>query len=145
MDFMELAVSLSANCPERDTAFAVGAVIVSQAGIVLSTGYSRELGESWHAEEVAIEKARREGIDLNQAVIYSTMEPCGERLSGRTTCVEHIVNSGIKRAIFCIEEPPLFVQPKGASLLREAGIAVEQDDRLRADVMKFNKHIGKHE
>jgi diaminohydroxyphosphoribosylaminopyrimidine deaminase / 5-amino-6-(5-phosphoribosylamino)uracil reductase len=141
MDFLKMAVSLANNCPERETAFAVGAVIASETGTIISTGYSREFGQSWHAEEVAIEKARRNGVNLDRAVIYSSMEPCGERLSGRTTCCEHIVRSGIKRVVYCLDEPSVFVQPQGASLLRKAGIVVEQDERLKDDVIRANQNI----
>src|SRR5580693_5475418 len=51
------AIELSRRCPPSETAFSVGAVLVSDAGDVIATGYSRELDPKDHAEEVALARA----------------------------------------------------------------------------------------
>lgn len=71
----------------------------------LSTGYSRELPGNTHAEECALEKLVRHcahtpgeqgsGADAAsrtplELIMYTTMEPCSERLSGNTPCVDRI-------------------------------------------------------
>lgn len=76
---------------------------------LLFTGYSRELPGNTHAEECALEKlvrycertpaARNEEAVAAapskapiQLVLYTTMEPCSERLSGNTPCVDRILH-----------------------------------------------------
>ena len=138
VDYLLRAVDLADRSPQNTASFSVGALIVSADGCVLSTGYTREFGENWHAEEVAIEKARRRGASLNGGMLYSSIEPCGQRLSGRTCCAEHIIASGIGRVIYCIGEPPVFVRPRGRELLAKAGVIVESDDRFADAVLRNN-------
>lgn len=121
------ATELAFLCPPTDMAYCVGALIASKDGAVLSTGYSREWEGNWHAEEIAIEKARRAGTDLTGAAIYSSMEPCHPRLSGKKSCTDHIADSGIVRVIFCLKEPLHFVQCRGEEHLRAAGLEVFHD------------------
>lgn len=93
----------------------VGAVIVKD-GRILSTGYNgtpagyTNCNEHWndeytrdhhewsktyeiHAEMNAIIWAAREGISIEGATIYVTLEPCSE-------CSKNIIASGIKRIVF---------------------------------------------
>lgn len=135
------AVALAAQCPPTDRAFAVGAVLARPDRSVLATGYSRELGPDWHAEAVAIEKARRRGLDCRGADLYCSLEPCSIRLSGRTPCCSHIIAAGIARVVYCLDEPPLFVRCTGAATLAAAGLAVIQDRSLAELVMTANPHI----
>jgi pyrimidine deaminase RibD-like protein len=120
-DFLEQAIALAALAPPSDTAFAVGCVIVD-AGVVIATGYSRELGPHWHAEEVAFSKAA--GISLKSATLYSSLEPCSTRKSRPVSCTQLIIEAGIPRVVFALREPPTFVDCCGAELLAAAGIEV---------------------
>ncbi|MEA2019059.1 MAG: dCMP deaminase family protein [Campylobacterota bacterium] len=93
----------------------VGAVIVRD-GRILSTGYNgtpagfTNCCEHWdgqytkdhhewsktyeiHAEMNAIIWAAREGISINGADIYVTLEPCSE-------CSKNLIASGIKRIVY---------------------------------------------
>jgi len=121
-DFLERAIALSALAPPSDTAFAVGCVIVDARGSVIATGYSRELGPHWHAEEVALSKAA--GIALTSATLYSSLEPCSTRKSRPVSCTQLIIEAGIPRVVFGMREPPTFVDCCGAELLAAAGIEV---------------------
>ncbi len=112
---MEEAVELAFLCPPDERAFAVGCIIADANGKLVSSGYSRELGPGLHAEEVAIEKARRAGKSLKGCTLYSSLEPCHPRLSGKTSCAQHIIESGIARIVFCLKEPPVFVDCQGRS------------------------------
>ena len=136
--FMEEAAALAFLCPPGDRAFSVGCVIADDEGNLISFGYSRELGEGWHAEEVAIEKGRREGKSLKGATLYCSLEPCHPRLSGKKSCSRHIIDSGIARVVFCLKEPPVYVDCKGEKILKEAGLTVEQDETLKDRVIKAN-------
>jgi len=93
----------------------VGAVIVRD-GRILSTGYNgtptgyKNCCDYWdgeytsehhewsktyeiHAEMNAIIWAAREGISINDADIYVTLEPCSE-------CSKNLIASGIKRIVY---------------------------------------------
>ncbi|PKI85973.1 hypothetical protein MVES_000084 [Malassezia vespertilionis] len=83
-------------------------VIEALAPYSLFTGYSRELPGNTHAEECALEKLARYAASTPDAqsklareksskrtplslFMYTTMEPCSERLSGNAPCVDRIV------------------------------------------------------
>lgn len=118
------AVELSKQCPPDSNAFSVGAVIVADDGSEIATGYSRETDPKVHAEESAIAKAA-DDPRLSEATLYSSLEPCGERKSRPRTCVQLIIDSGIRRVVYAWREPPDFVSaPCGHRLLQVAGVEV---------------------
>ena len=106
--FLCWAVELARESPPSSTAFSVGAIIVSDAGEVIATGYSREQEADDHAEEVALRKA---GADprLSRATIYSSMIPCAARASRPVTCAQRIISARIPRIVYAYPEPPTFV------------------------------------
>lgn len=123
--WLSLALELAKKCTPSPTAFCVGAVIINSQGQLISTGYSRETDPKKHAEEIAIEKALKAQHDLTNSTIYSSLEPCGERLSGKKTCVQWIIETGINRVVFAEYEPPTFVKGIGEELLKKANITVD--------------------
>lgn len=112
---------------------------------VLATGFSRELPGNTHAEECALEKlaryctrtpegqsraaidyaSTREPINL---LLYTTMEPCSERLSGNKPCVARILEANAQ---------PMYTTGRwlaklAASLPENAGAArIDGDELLR--------------
>ena len=107
------AIELSRRCPPSETAFSVGAVLVSDAGDVIATGYSRELDPKDHAEEVALARAA-DDPRLARSTLYSSLEPCLSRASRPRSCAELIVAAGIPRVVIAWLEPPLFTAGGGA-------------------------------
>lgn len=113
--YMKMAYLMSerSTCLRRQ----VGSVIVRDK-IVLSTGYNgvpkdlphcntclrqelnipsgqrHELCRASHAEGNAIAQAAMNGVNINGATIYCTTQPC-------LYCAKLIVNSGIKRLVYC--------------------------------------------
>jgi riboflavin-specific deaminase-like protein len=143
--FLRWAIELSRLCPPSESAFSVGAVIVSEDGEVLATGFSREQEEHDHAEEVALRKL---GPDprLRHATIYSSLVPCGARASRPLTCVQHIVAAGLPRVVFAWREPALFTDgetpPNSAGeQLQAAGVAVTEVPELAARARAVNAHL----
>ncbi|KAK9255429.1 cytidine deaminase-like protein [Lipomyces tetrasporus] len=132
--YMTLALQEAKKCVPTPTAYCVGAVILLPKGaegnttdkdIILSTGYSRELPGNTHAEQCAIEKLTDDELPpLKSAVIYTTMEPCSERLSGNVPCVDRIIESGILRTVKVgVIEPDTFIKNNaGKQKLEAAGI-----------------------
>jgi pyrimidine deaminase RibD-like protein len=58
--------------------------------------------------------------------MYTSMEPCSVRLSGKEPCVSRCVRFGVKRVVFAVREPPTFVRCHGVEELEEAAIEVVQ-------------------
>jgi diaminohydroxyphosphoribosylaminopyrimidine deaminase/5-amino-6-(5-phosphoribosylamino)uracil reductase len=139
---MKTAVELSKKCPTSKGAYSVGAIIVGEDGEIITTGYSRETADNVHAEEVAINKAVEKGISLKNTTMYSTMEPCGLRLSGKTCCADLILMAGIKKVIYAINEPPYLVEScTGAKKLAENKVEVYQINDFDKEILEINKHI----
>ena len=113
INFINIAHELSkaSKCVSKQ----VGAVIVKN-GRILSTGYNgtpagftnccdhwnneytsqhHEWSKTYeiHAEMNAIIWAAREGISINDATIYVTLEPCSD-------CSKNLIASGIKRIVY---------------------------------------------
>lgn len=120
---LRYAITLATKSPPKPTNYRVGAVLVDiQSGTVTSTGYTLELEGNTHAEQCAFSKlATRLGVDegdgLAQAMegkphaLYTTMEPCVERLSGNKPCVERVLEqrNWVRRVVTGVVEPEDFV------------------------------------
>ena len=152
---------MAAACDEADkcsavaTAFNVGAVVVASGGGVVATGYSRELPGNMHAEEVAFTKLRAAaaaaGVSVADllgagATLYTTMEPCGVRLSGKTPCSMHALEAGVSRVVYAITEPPVFIVcTVGLAHLADAGVTVARLPPTSASVARSlaaNSHLA---
>ncbi len=118
----------------------VGAVIVKN-GRILSTGYNgtppgyQNCCDYWdgeytpehhqwsktyeiHAEMNAIIWAAREGISIDGATIYVTLEPCSE-------CSKNLIASGIKRIVY--EKSYEHTNSKIVSqFIKDNGVVIEQ-------------------
>jgi diaminohydroxyphosphoribosylaminopyrimidine deaminase / 5-amino-6-(5-phosphoribosylamino)uracil reductase len=108
----------------------------------LTTAYSREVELRDHAEEAALNKLSSTMRDLRGATIYSSLEPCSVRLSGRKSCAALIAESGICRVVFAAKEPKVFVTCQTAQLLKASGVAVEQLADLEPLVRQINRHLS---
>jgi len=134
------AIELSRHCPPSETAFSVGAVLVSDAGDVIATGYSRELDPKDHAEEVALARAA-DDPRLARSTLYSSLEPCLSRASRPRSCAELIEAAGIPRVVIAWLEPPLFTAGGGATRLRSAGVTVDEIPWLAELARSANAHL----
>jgi pyrimidine deaminase RibD-like protein len=135
------AIRLSRCCPPSDSAFSVGALIVSSDGTVLATGYSRQHNPYDHAEEVALAAVGPGDPRLATATLYSSLEPCRFRSSRPRPCAELIIASGLRRVVIAWLEPPVFAPGGGAVLLREAGRTVVEVPGLAAAARAVNTAV----
>ena len=109
----------------------VGAVIVKD-GRVIGEGYHAKCGEL-HAERNAIASLTE---SAEGATIYVTLEPCCHY--GKTPpCTEAILEQKIGRVVIGSRDPNPKVAGKGAKILREAGVIVEEDF-MREECDKLN-------
>ena len=104
----------------------VGALVVSDDGVVAGTGYHRRAGEA-HAEVLALGEAA--GL-ARGATLYCTLEPCSHH--GRTgPCAERILASGIRRVVVALVDPNPLVGGSGIAYLRERHVDVDVGTRRR--------------
>jgi len=139
--WLHMAIDLSARCDPSPTAFSVGAVVVGANDQLLATGYSRETDPTVHAEEAALSKLAAGDSWLPNATMYSSMEPCGRRRSRPRTCAQLIIDAGIRRVVYALTEPPVFVAATGAQVLRAAGVHVIEITDLAPEAHKINRHL----
>ncbi|KAI8915457.1 hypothetical protein DFJ77DRAFT_462743 [Powellomyces hirtus] len=146
---MRTAIAEARKCIPVETAYNVGAVIVEPStNTVLAQAHSRELPGNTHAEECCLMKLAENITNnnnnvLKSATIYTTMEPCAERLSGNRPCAHRLRDVSIKRVVVGVREPPHFIAAcQGTTLLREAGIVVDYLDGFQDEIEAMNKHIG---
>lgn len=99
----------------------VGAVIVKD-GKIIAEGYHARYGEL-HAERSAI-KALDEPAE--GATIYVTLEPCCH-YGKQPPCTDAIIEQKIARVVIGSRDPNPKVAGKGAKILRDAGVTVEED------------------
>ena len=110
----------------------VGAVVV-RGGRVVGKGFHRGAGLP-HAE---VEALRDAGEAARGADMYVTLEPCDHQ--GRTgPCTKAILDAGIVRVAYAIEDPNPIVSGRGAKRLREAGLAVHSG-LLSGDAFEMNR------
>ena len=96
----------------------VGAVVVRGSQVV-GAGYHQKAGGP-HAERIALSQAGRKA---RGATLYVNLEPCNH--TGRTPpCTEAILESGVKKVVFGMEDPNPRVAGGGGPYLRDRGIAV---------------------
>jgi len=96
----------------------VGAVVVRGSQVV-GAGYHQKAGGP-HAERIALSQAGRKA---RGATLYVNLEPCNH--TGRTPpCTEAILESGVKKVVFGMEDPNPRVAGGGGSYLRSQGIEV---------------------
>jgi diaminohydroxyphosphoribosylaminopyrimidine deaminase/5-amino-6-(5-phosphoribosylamino)uracil reductase len=139
LHWLAAAIELSRRCPRSESAFSVGAIVVSASGEAIATGYSREVELSAHAEEVALSRA--EGAGLATATLYSSLEPCLSRKSRPLPCAALIAEAGLRRVVIAWREPPLFVPGGGATWLAANGVTVVELPELAEDAKEVNKHL----
>ena len=135
------AIALSRQCTPSHGAFSVGAIIIGENDDLISTGFSRETEPTIHAEEIAIARATASGKSLKNASIYTSLEPCSMRLSGKTPCMHHILAAGLNRVVFALSEPTTFVHCTAQEDLEAKGITVIHIESLGALVHEVNAHV----
>ena len=103
----------------------VGAVVVSEGGIVLGRGVTAAGGRP-HAEPQALATA---GERAKGATLYVTLEPCNHW--GRTPpCVDAVIASGVARVVCGATDPDPRTAGQSIEKLKAAGISVDAGSGL---------------
>ena len=152
--YMRLALDQAQESPPKPTNFRVGALLVNETtNDILARSYTLELEGNTHAEQNCFAKiAGSHGITWESigevlpenTVLYTTMEPCGKRLSGALPCVDRIVKlkgkdgrQAIRKVYLGVKEPEKFVSENvGRKRLEAAGIEVISVTGLEEDILR---------
>ena len=86
----------------------------------IPSGTMQEICYAVHAEQNAVIQAAKIGVSVDGATLYCTHQPC-------VICAKIIINSGIKRVVYCEGYPDEF----SLTLFKEAGVELVQkcDDK----------------
>ncbi|KAM0077634.1 hypothetical protein ACKRZS_009971 [Fusarium odoratissimum] len=146
---MERALGLANNSPPKPTNFRVGALIVRLSdNTIVAEGYTLELPGNTHAEETCLLKlAEQHGTTEEKLsdvfntphALYTTVEPCFKRLSGKLPCVERVLRqkSWIKQVYVGVQEPETFVgENTGRKTLEDTGIEIHYVSGLEDEILK---------
>ena len=114
---MESAIDEMKKCGRAPK---VGAVIVLN-GEIVATGF-RQNGV--HAERCAIEAAHGRGLDLSNAILYTTLEPCVDVSANqkRPCCADLIVAAGIREVVIGRYDPNPMIYRQGWKRLGASGV-----------------------
>ena len=94
-------------------------VLVVKDGVVVGRGCTGDGGRP-HGESVALAEA---GDAARGGTMYATLEPCSHH--GQTPpCCEAIVDAGIGRLVYAVEDPNPLVAGRGAAFCRARGLEV---------------------
>ncbi|PHH61359.1 hypothetical protein CDD81_437 [Ophiocordyceps australis] len=146
------ALELAKQSPPKPSNFRVGAILVrldshDNSLATVATGYTLECPGNTHAEECCLIKlAQQHSVSeegLAQAIqhphaLYTTMEPCSKRLSGKLSCVERVLRqrSWIRKVYVGVEEPQTFVSGNaGRQMLQDAGIDIHHVAGLESEIL----------
>jgi pyrimidine deaminase RibD-like protein len=140
-ELLARAVELARRCPPSETAFSVGALVVDASGTVLAEAWSRRRDPHDHAEESALADLGPLWRAPPGTTVYSSLEPCSARSSRPRTCTELILAAGLDRVVFAWREPAVFVNGRGAELLRDGGVEVVELPEFAAAAREPNRHL----
>lgn len=146
---MAQALALAEKSPPKPSNFRVGALLVNlDSDEVAVGGFTLECPGNTHAEEccfikLALEHETTEEL-LSQSIsrphaLYTTMEPCFKRLSGKLPCVERIIRqkSWIQKVYVGVQEPETFVGSNpGRKMLEDHGIEVHVVPGLEKQILQ---------
>eukprot|EP01135_Chromosphaera_perkinsii_P005236 Nk52_evm5s327 gene=Nk52_evmTU5s327 len=130
----------------------------------VACGFSREIPGNTHAEECALiklqEEEREEEGKCVDLCLYTTMEPCSERNSGRCPCVTRILEFNrnnnkkkkrkkemegglcIRKVVIGVLEPARFVEKcTGMDQLIQEGIEVIVIKGMEQECLQNNTHL----
>jgi diaminohydroxyphosphoribosylaminopyrimidine deaminase / 5-amino-6-(5-phosphoribosylamino)uracil reductase len=120
-EFMRRAVSLAKDQMGKTWPNPAVACVVVKDGEVVAEAATAPGGRP-PAEEQAVPAA---GDKARGATAYVTMEPCGARSSGRTSCAQYLIDAGVERVVIACLDPSPFAAGRGVERVKAKGLEVE--------------------
>ncbi|TQO38692.1 ATP-dependent DNA helicase RecG [Arenibacter algicola] len=116
----------------------VGALLLFPDGRV-ETAFRGELRDGDHAEFTLLER-KLANENLEDCVLFTTLEPCVERNPPKVPCCRRTTNARIKKVFVGIEDRDPTVDGKGIKHLEKNGVEVKMFDRdLQRVIEEENK------
>ena len=120
-EFMRRAIGLAKDQMGKTWPNPAVACVVVKDGEVVAEAATAPGGRP-HAEEQAVPAA---GDKAKGATAYVTMEPCGARSSGRTSCAQFLIEAGVERVVIACLDPSPFAAGRGVERVKAKGLEVE--------------------
>ncbi len=112
----------------------VGAVLVRD-GNILVEGFHEGFGKA-HAERQLLEKFDQK--ISSKDVLYVNLEPCCHEKKKTPPCAQYLIEKGVKRVVYGMNDPNPSVSGKGIELLQKNGVEVI-GPVLLADCLRLNR------
>ncbi|MDR0242900.1 MAG: hypothetical protein LBJ65_14980 [Burkholderia sp.] len=140
---MRLAIDLAAKCVSEEGKVSpkVGAVVVRD-GVVLASAFRGELKAGEHAEYTLLER-KLQGVDLEGATLYSTLEPCTHRNHPKVSCTDRVIDRKLKRVVIGTLDPNQTIRGLGELRLQDANIEITRfDPDLVLELRELNREFA---
>lgn len=136
---MTRALEIATRGPEWGINPRVGCVMLDSHGTPVAEGWHQGSGTS-HAEIMALDVLRQQGISTRGLTAVVTLEPCAH--TGKTgPCALALAEAGIAKVVYSIPDPGL-ESGKGAELLVNAGVAVHSGLEKEAGTELLERWLG---
>jgi pyrimidine deaminase RibD-like protein/SAM-dependent methyltransferase len=139
---MRQAITEAENSQSEDSGVhpKVGALIVAPDGSILQRAHRGE-EPGCHAEYLCIKKARDAYQNLEECLLFVTLEPCTARGPDKKACCTHILESGLKKVFIGMLDPNPAICGRGETRLRY-DIGVERfPSALVKEIEAINKEF----
>ncbi len=113
--------SFGSNLPNPSVCCLIVDYTNNKFGKLISLGITGKNGRP-HAEEIAIKKINK-NININNLIMYVTLEPCFH-YSKNKSCVDQIINSGIRNVFIAAKDPDKRTNNKSIIKLKKNKINV---------------------
>ena len=116
----------------------VGVVIVRN-GVLIGESYRGEHGAGVHAEAGLLMVLEEQGVKVEGATVFTTLEPCSCRNPPKIPCAERLVGARVAAAVIGMYDPNPRVYRTGWKILRDAGVLLfDYPDDLRNEIEADN-------
>jgi len=120
----------------------VGAVLADESGEVFLKAHRGMTDPRRHCEYELLNQIEKDKINVDNAVLFVTLEPCTVRGEDKTPCANRIIDSGIKKVYIGMLDPNPLICGKGERFLRRNNIAVERfPDKFVRELENINKEF----
>lgn len=123
-EFMLLAMEEASKCisePGKNSP-CVGAVIVKD-GVFLGSAFRGELKPGEHAEYTLLQR-KLENIDVTNAIVYTTLEPCSGRNPPKIACAKWLFDRKVGEVVIGLLDPDPRIYGNGMKALMDARIRI---------------------
>jgi len=138
VEMMRRALELARQAAGRTSPNPMAGAVLVKNGKIVGEGFHQQAGKP-HAEVEALHAA---GEAARGATLYVNLEPCAHY--GRTPpCTQALINAGVSKVFYAVEDPNPAVHGKGHAQLEAAGITVHKG-LLESQAVRLNQPFFKY-